>query len=187
MSLKDFNEFEKELNEKKKEDHKHEFGCVMAYFEFPELKEIHKMINPEDIYDDSDDDSFGLEKHPHVTLLFGLHDDENEDEDVLDIAERPIGTIILKNASLFKSEKYDVLKFDADNKVLHEINEDLERTFEFTSTFKYHPHSTIAYIKKGEAEKYVDQLKDKEYEVIPTKIVYSKPNGDEPSREIENE
>ena len=187
MSLKDFNEFEKELNEKKNEDHKHEFGCVMAYFEFPELKEIHKMIDPEDIYDDSEDDSFGLEKNPHVTLLFGLHDDENEDEDVLDISERPIGTIILKNASLFESEKYDVLKFDADNKVLYEINQDLERTFIFTSSFKYHPHSTVAYIKKGEAEKYVDQLKDKEYEVIPDKIVYSKPDGSRPSKDIDNE
>ena len=49
MSLKDFNEFEKELNEKKKEDHKHEFGCVMAYFKFPEMKEIQEMIDPEDI------------------------------------------------------------------------------------------------------------------------------------------
>ena len=72
------------LNEDK--NHKFEYGCVMLYFTFPEMKYLHKMVNPEDIYTEEDDSSFGLEDEPHTTLLFGLHDTVSLDDvkDVMD-------------------------------------------------------------------------------------------------------
>jgi hypothetical protein len=48
----------------------------------------------------------------------------------------------------------------------------------------YHPHSTIAYLKKGKGEKYTDKLKGAEYIVNPSKIVYSKPDGNKIEKSI---
>jgi hypothetical protein len=53
---------------------KYDFGCVMLYFEFPEITFLHNMIDEKDIYTEEGDNSFGLEDEPHTTLLYGLHD-----------------------------------------------------------------------------------------------------------------
>jgi hypothetical protein len=53
---------------------KFEYGGVMLYFTFPEITKIHEMMDPDDIYYEEGDRSFGLEDEPHTTLLFGLHE-----------------------------------------------------------------------------------------------------------------
>jgi hypothetical protein len=184
MKIKSFDEFD-ELNEKKKEDHKHEYGCAMVYFDFPEMSDIHDMIDKDDIYIDDEDDSFGLEKKPHVTLLYGLLEDVKDDE-IFDICmKHEIGEIELKKISIFKSEKYDVLKFDAYNDELHTINKELSALPNENSYPEYHPHCTIAYLKKDVSDKYTEKLKDNEYVVTPKKIVYSKPSGEEVAKKVE--
>lgn len=181
MNIQGFNEFHG-LNEKKSQDRKHEYGCAMAYFSFPELKKLHGSIEEDDIYYDEEDDSFGLEKKPHVTLLYGLLE-EVKDAEIFDICmKHAIGPIKLDNLSVFESEKYDVLKFDAHNGVLHAINKELSKLPNENAYPKYHPHSTVAYLKKGVHEKYITEFSGKEYEVEPSKIVYSKTDGSEVSR-----
>jgi len=39
----------------------------------------------------------------------------------------------------------------------------------------YHPHMTIAYVKKGMGKKYAEDLKD--FSITPDKFVYSKIDG----------
>jgi len=182
MKIKKFIEFD-ELNEKK-EDHKHEYGCVMAYFKFPEMEEVQSLLDEDDIYVDENDSSYGVETKHHVTLLYGLLEEVTDDE-VFDICmNHEIGEIKLYNASAFESEKYDVLKFDASNDELHAINKELDKLPNENSFPKYHPHCTIAYLKKGVVQKYIDLLKDKEYVVEANAIIYSKPNGDEVKRKM---
>ena len=155
----------------------YEYGCVMLYFDFPEIEKIHSVIKPEDIYTQDEDKSFGLEDEPHTTLLYGLHDGvTNEDvKNVLNMFE--YGECNISNASLFKNEKYDVLKFDVNGKNLHETNAQLQK-YPFTSDYPdYHPHLTIGYIQRGQGSKYTNILKNKEYKLIPKYAIYSKPDG----------
>jgi len=159
---------------------KYEYGCAMVYFDFPQAKEIHSMISTDDLYIEEGDRSFGVEDEPHTTLLFGIHSNEVSDEKVMQIATSiPIGTLTLTNASLFESSKkeYDVLKFDVENLTLRKLNRALSKLPHTTEFPDYHPHCTIAYLKKGKGDKYVEKLKDKSFDIIPSEIVYSKPDG----------
>lgn len=170
---------------KESKDQTYNYGCSMVYFDFPKMNEIHSMIEDEDIYTE-DGNSHGLETEPHATLLYGLHSDEIEDNDVLH-ASTKLGIpseLKLHNASCFNNDKYDVLKFDVDDDHLHKINGELTKLPHTTDYPDYHPHSTIAYLKKGTGEKYTNKLKDAWYSVNPSKIVYSKPDGSKIEKSI---
>lgn len=166
----------------------YDYGCVMVYFNFPQLKDIHSKIDEEDIYTEEGDKTYGIENEPHATILYGIHSDEVKDNEIINTLKgSDVGKIILHNASLFENEKYDVLKLDAFNGNLHKLNKELQK-FPFTSDYpEYHPHATISYIKKGKGKKYVDMFKDKHFEVTPSKFVYSKPDGSKVEQQISNE
>jgi 2'-5' RNA ligase len=152
----------------------------MVYFDFPQAPELHAMIEPEDLYTESGDRTFGIEDEPHTTLLFGLHSNEIPDEEVMDVCtSMPIGQLTLKNASLFRNSQkgYEVLKFDVENPALYDINKKLAELPHTTEFPDYHPHCTIAYLKKGTGDKYVAQLADRTFDVSVQEIVYSKPDG----------
>ena len=175
---------QKDLNEKKGDSYS--YGCVMLYFDFPQMNEIHDQINEEDLYTEEEDRTYGFEDEPHVTLLYGLHDDVTLDQIKEIIEDIKFPDLVLHNASLFEN-KYDVLKFDiitADSRtdknnkdVLQNTNEELAKLPHTNDFPDYHPHATIAYIKKGLGEKYTEKLKDQEYTVKPSHIVYSEANG----------
>ena len=158
----------------------YDYGCAMLYFSFDELNEVQSLIDENDVYIDPEDDSFGLEDEPHTTLLFGLHEEVTKEqvESVLD--KFTYSTCKVFNPSIFKGEKYDVLKFDTSGDYLKETNDELKK-FPHTSTHpKYHPHLTIGYITKGKGQHYVDLLnknKFNEYWIAPQYAVYSTPSG----------
>lgn len=164
------------LNEEKQT---YDYGCAMLYFDFPLMNKIHDAIDPKDIYTEEGDRSYGLEDEPHTTLLYGLHK-EVSDEDIKSVLGRfEFGPCIIKKASLFENEKYDVLKFDVEGPNLHEANNALKE-YPFTSDFPdYHPHMTIGYLKPGTGKRYTKMLEGQEFELTPTHAVYSKPNGDQ--------
>jgi 2'-5' RNA ligase len=162
----------------------YDYGCVMLYFDFPEIKNLHSLIDEEDIYTEDGDRSFGLEDEPHTTLLYGLHDDVTE-EDVRDaINGFDYGTCRITNPSLFENENYDVLKFDTSGPNLHETNFELKNYPHTTSFPNYHPHLTIGYLKPGMGKKYVNKLKGLQFKLDPTHVVYSMANGDNKNIEI---
>lgn len=162
---------------KKDDNHKFEYGCLMLYFDIPNWKNVTDIISEEDIYDEP---TYGIETDPHVTLLFGLHDDEVEVEDlkraVRKYANKPI-KVQASGISSFQNENapYDVIKFDIEGDVLHKINKEL-KNYPHTSSFPdYHPHMTIAYVKKGKGPKY-EKTFEKPLNLTGSKIVYSKPD-----------
>ena len=153
---------------------KYSYGCSMLHFDFPQMKVIHDEIDKDDVYEG---DGTGLETEPHVTLLYGLHSDEIKDDEVLDASSKGIQSMGLGNPSLFENDKYDVLKFDVEAPFLYDINKELSKLPHTTDFPDYHPHCTIAYLKPGKGAKYTKLLKGRIYEVFPTKVVYSKPDG----------
>lgn len=156
----------------------HKFGCAMIYLKFPELKDLQKEIDKEDIYEEEDDSSYGLEKEPHVTLLYGFHKNANPDKIKAVIQEIEFGEIEATKVSAFKNDKYDVLKFDIKCKQLHDANKELKE-FPHTNKFKdYVPHATIAYLKSGTADKYIKLFKGKKFNPLVKNGVLSQADGD---------
>lgn len=178
--MKYFPTFNQFMNEKKNEVY--EYGCAMLYFDLPELDIISSKINTDDLYTEEGNRGYGIEDEPHLTLLYGLHDTVEESEVFNIIVKYDISDLKLYNVSAFKNEKFDVLKFDVGYPVkggsfLRKINKELSGLPHTTDYPDYHPHSTIAYLKRGMSDKYIKMFKDKEYIVNPKYIVYSKPDG----------
>lgn len=154
------------------------FGCLMGKVDIKNWGKLGaNFIEKEDVYG-TQEDGFGLEDKPHVTLLFGFHDDEP------DIAERlekelptkgPIKAKIV-GISFFETPDYDVVKFDVESPALAKLNTWCKDNFDYTSAHKvYHPHATIAYVKKGMGKKYKrDMSKSFEFEI--TELIYSHPD-----------
>ena len=164
--------FSKLINEKN--SFKYEYGCVMLDLNVKNWnKIITDIIDKDDIYDE---EGYGLETEPHITLLFGYGDDV-QDKDIKEICEKYIKpTIILSKISIFENDDFDVVKFDIENDLVIQINKDLS-ILPHTSTFPdYQPHATISYIKKGKGKKYIQELKEN-IKIESDKIIYSKPTG----------
>jgi 2'-5' RNA ligase len=172
--------YESWLNAINEDKGKHSSACAMLYLKCS-LEEIQSQIKEDDIYRGKEGDkrSYGLEDKPHVTLLYGLENDKVDPDKVMKICTSFEYTDIrLHNISLFEGDDYDVLKFDADSEVLHQINAALSKLPHHTDFPDYHPHATIAYLKAGTGKDYVKKFEDVEMEVEPSKIVYSMPDGD---------
>jgi len=158
------------------------FGCAMLYFSFPEMKRIHDMIATNDVFEEPNGDTYGLEVHPHATLLYGLHDgvSKHQVESVLD--DYTYSSCRLHNPSTFSSEFYDVLKFDVKGANLNETNKALGKLPHTTKFPDYHPHMTIAYLTPGTGKKYIDilnQINFNEFQATPQYAIYSVPDGQE--------
>lgn len=163
---------------------KHDYGCVMLYVDdfTKKMNEIHSLIDKDDIYNgqEGDDRSYGLEKDPHVTILYGLHDTVSLEDINEQLNDSSFSTLSIKDVSLFGND-YDVLKFDiGDAKPLIFYNKKLSKLPNSNTFPNYIPHMTIGYLKKGKGQKYVDLIKEKykEWEgIVPSHIVYSEANG----------
>ena len=173
--IKLFEEFMSEsLNEKKAT---YDYGCAMLYFNFPEMEDLHKKIEKDDVFVDPKDSTFGLETEPHCTLLYGLHSDVNLETIEKIVNGFEFGACTIKEASLFENEKFDVLKFDVTGEGLHDCNAALSKLPHTTDYPDYHPHMTVAYLKNGMGKKYIDLLGTEERTLKPSYIVYSQPDG----------
>jgi len=66
------------IDEKKGDSY--DYGCVMLYFGFSQINKIHDAINPDHLYTEDEDRTYGLEDEPHCTLLYGLHKEVTVDD-----------------------------------------------------------------------------------------------------------
>lgn len=167
-----FTSFSKWLNERATE--RLEYACLMMGAAIPDWNKKISIVKEEDLYKEGDD--FGYEKEPHVTIVYGLHDDEIFLRDFLRYVEDlfPIEVTITTIGVFDKGNDYDVVKYDVP------LTEDLLDYRKFfmswpnTQTFPdYHPHMTIAYVKKGEGKKYAQKVKP--FKVLFNTAIYSTP------------
>jgi predicted nucleotidyltransferase len=164
------------LNESKNlrnKDGSPKYGCLMVNFEIPNWNSVISKILPKDIYDEP---GFGIEKEPHVTVLYGFKDDVQL-EDVKKVVKKVLNgpiTVEITGVGIFETEgkPYDVVKFNVKSKELERMNK-LAKKLPHTSTFpNYQPHITIAYVKKGEGNKYKKDF-DNIFKVSGHKMVFS--------------
>lgn len=166
----------------KKPTRKYDYGCVMVGLGLDKDKwgSIQDLIEDKDLYngEEGKEGGFGRELDPHVTILFGVHEDvpDEDVEKLINGIKKPV--LELQKISTFENKDFDVLKFDIKSDDLHKLNTKF-KTLPHTSDYPdYHPHATICYLKKGLAEKYLKKMKDIEpITVEPNEVLYSKPNG----------
>jgi 2'-5' RNA ligase len=151
-----------------------EYGCLMLFLNVPVWNKITSVIRKDDLY--IKDNDYGIEKEPHLTILYGFHDDEVTPEQVFDLYKSnvPLKPIEVKisGISIFENFEFDVVKFDVNSDLLAKINgimKDLPNTSKFPD---YHAHITIAYVKKGEGKKYVKPF-EKERILKGNELVYT--------------
>jgi len=159
------------LNEAKI-NHKNEYGALMLKIEYPGWEEITGSIEKDDLY--NDEPGFGIETSPHVTVLFGFHKDADYELMKKLVSDKQKGnvTITVKNITHFETPDYDVVKFDVDSKEMHALNAIMTDNFDYTNDYPdYHPHMTIAYVKKGLGKKY--DKKQEEIEMTGDIFIYS--------------
>jgi 2'-5' RNA ligase len=155
-----------------------EYGAVMLMFDINKWDEITDIIEKDDVYDQP---TFGIEKEPHVTILYGLHKEVTVDQvkEKLNSVSKKLDEEIkveLIGISHFETPAYDVVKFDAKTDDLTKMNKVLKE-LPFTSNFPdYHPHMSISYVKKGTGSKYNVKFDDP-IKISSNKIVYSLVKG----------
>ena len=154
----------------------YKYGCVMIDIPFNNWDEITSIIDKDDLYIDETDDTYGIQHRPHLTLKYGLHSDVS----LGDVKDCFLGVeyvdVVLSGLSLFKNDKFDVLKFDVlKNNNLSKVNgrlSELPNSDEFPD---YKPHVTIAYLKKGMGDKYLElDFDDLKTNFKISDIIYSK-------------
>lgn len=129
------------------------YSCLMldcADFE-KHLDLIQDSIEDIDLYDE---EGYGLEKEPHITVLYGIHEQNpvvvKQSLDLVPVEYE------LTGLSLFENENFDVLKCSVKSSDLKRLNKQCCENLEFTNDYSdYIPHLTVAYLNPGSGKKYV--------------------------------
>lgn len=117
----------------------------------------------------------GREHEPHVTLRYGLHDN---DPSGVGRELRDAGPIRLRlgKIGVFRGEEtgkdYDVVTVKVHSPSLVWLNRKLGK-LPNTETFKYNPHATVAYVKKGYGELYAKHLPALNIDAVADGVVFS--------------
>ncbi|MCK9575765.1 MAG: 2'-5' RNA ligase family protein [Candidatus Pacearchaeota archaeon] len=174
ITLNEFVE-QKQINEASKQVY--DYSCLMVNVNTDGWDNfIHTLVDANDLYTEEED--YGFETEPHVTVLYGLHADT--DMEKLKSMLPSLSTIELSSdaISIFENPKYDVLKYDIQGDNLFKLNKEICENFEYTSDFPdYHPHITIAYLKPGCGKKYAKELTEPK-QFNPEVYTYSHTTGE---------
>ena len=129
----------------------------MVQFYMPEngwSKIIDRLGIGEDLYD-TEDEKYGAETEPHVTVLYGLHNEVPLDRVKEFLPSVQDMTAIITGISHFEQPDYDVVKFTLDAPKYHAVNSALRENVPYDNEHPdYVPHMTIAYVKSGTGKKY---------------------------------
>jgi hypothetical protein len=103
------------------------------------------------ILQDDPNEEYGLEKIAHVTLLYGLVNENDFFPVRRNFAAMEAPTFKIGKISSFRNpdKPYDVILLEIDSPAFHVINKQL-RTYKNENTYpEYKPHMTLGYVKKG--------------------------------------
>lgn len=121
------------------------------------IKFLQRKIKLEDIFND-DSNEYGLELSPHITVLYGLKNEDDYGKLKDYFKNKPQIKFTIGEISLFESpdKPYDVLKFEIISNDLVKYNSYVRENFDCDITFPdYKPHMTIAYLVKGKGKNYL--------------------------------
>jgi 2'-5' RNA ligase len=156
----------------------YDLGCVLFLLEIENWGDVIDKIEDDDLY--KPNPTYGKEEKPHITIFWGLHEDIDHDK-ILEIIESKKGIefeLEFGIPDFFENPDFDVIKFPViGNRELNKFNREISKFPNSNEFPDYKPHITIAYLKRGNIEKY----KNIDFPKIKPKIVgveYSKSGGD---------
>jgi 2'-5' RNA ligase len=119
----------------------------------------------------------GVETEPHITVLYGLHDEfPSHVADVLSKFRRPV-RFYLGPVGVFENDEHDVLMVAVGGPDLYFLNGLLRTHCTHTLTHSdYRPHCTLGYVKKGEGRKLAAQLGRMDEVGECAELIYSSPD-----------
>lgn len=139
----------------------YDYGCVMVNGWPDGWNSVLSTIDRDDVY--SSEEHMGLSVDPHITVLYGLHEEVHPDlvGRICSAIREPI-EVKVSGVSIFDNEPdYDVLKYDVESKRLRSLNK-VFSSFPHTNKHgEYDPHLTVGYLKRGRGEDYISKLQDK--------------------------
>jgi 2'-5' RNA ligase len=157
--------------------HHHKYASTQVNLEpkFAEkIIELSKALIP-----DSDLDGKGRETHPHITVRYGVQDDEAALREHLSKVE-PF-EIMLDDTIVFPvtdaSEGCAPVVVKVISAELRRLNRDLGDMTEYQSEFDYTPHTTLAYVKADAGKKYAGRVELNGVKMPVTHIALTKKDG----------
>jgi len=111
-------------------------------------------------YSPSDKYIHGIEEVSHVTILYGIHNvkDIMYIRQLMKLSKLKKIMITIEKLDSFKAGTYDVLILNVSSPSLKKLHTLFRRNIENSYSFeKYDPHVTVAYVKKGVVEKFLDK------------------------------
>lgn len=134
-------------------------GCLMLGLDTQKYSELTKDLD------------INVELYPHITVIYGLPDTEDIIEYLKPLAnDFKNYKFRLHNISYFESDSNDILKFGLYDEKLISLNKILSNKFNVVSDFEeYIPHSTISFLRKGKALKYIKDINE---EILVTNICF---------------
>src|SRR5690606_32642802 len=122
-------------------------------------------IAPEDVVE--------LENQPHITVKYGLHSQSPRGVQRLLDGLAPL-VIQFGRTSFFAADDFDVVMIEILSDDLHRLNKLITTTQLNTTTYPtYHPHLTLAYVKKGRGAVYVNNRTLDGYTFVATSVTFS--------------
>ena len=159
-------------------NHKNQYGCLMAMVNPTYRPHIIKfgrtVIPPSILYTKPDDDSYGYDDEPHITLKYGYAPDLDRNQLASILQGIKPFDVVLHSLTQFNNPEFDVVKFDAESDVLRELRKRADQYPNQDKYPDYKPHLTLGYIKKNVKFPKKFNLK---ITVPVTKFKYSGQNG----------
>lgn len=132
------------------------YGCVMLDAPLADWEALRDLIDPADLVGER---FLRTEKWPHVTVLYGLHDDATAEVVALlsAVARRPRFRVV--DLSIFTNPGCDVVKFGVTSRELVELNRRLKKFAHTDPHDAFRPHLTLAFVRKGTGGRYAQKIR----------------------------
>lgn len=126
------------------------------------LEFVHEEISPEDIFESKD--IKGKEDKPHITILYGIKEQLPNIPKIQQVIQNHPGMNRVKwlGLSKFEAKEWDVLIIRVESSEGVELFRDFNNIYpDNANSFPdYEPHTTLAYVQKGRADKYIEKYGD---------------------------
>lgn len=124
------------------------------------LEFIHEKIEPEDV--SQGPEGTGKEAKPHITILYGIKEHTPDTQKIQQVIQNhpAMNSVRWVGLDKFESSAYDVLIIKIDSPAGQELFKDFNNIYpdSMNSYPEYIPHTTLAYLKKGTADKYIEEF-----------------------------
>lgn len=132
------------------------YGCVMLETPLADWELLRAQVDPADLEGER---FLRTEDWPHVTVLYGLHDDRTAEVVALLSSVRRAPRFRVVDLSLFTNDGCDILKFGVVSGDLRRLNRKL-KAFPHTDPHDaYRPHLTLAFVRKGTGARYAGKIR----------------------------